>query len=79
MKSIIKYFAAFYPLSLLAVLPSCGDLLEKTPESSTSPASYLIDESHLMAYITNYYTNVLSTTGYRRFYFKLDDVSQRKE
>lgn len=57
MKNIIKYLSIFCLGALLIVLPGCEDLLEKTPESTTSPANYLIDESHLMAYITNYYTS----------------------
>lgn len=38
------------------LMMSCDGLLNTEPKSIVTPANYLKDEAHLMAYITNYYT-----------------------
>ena len=54
MKKYIKYAGYVY---LFFLLVGCDGLLDTEPKSIVTPANYLKDESHLMAYITNYYTS----------------------
>lgn len=58
MKTYIKNFIGIAICScVLLTFAGCDNLLDLTPLSTTAPTNYLRDESHLLAYITNYYTS----------------------
>ena len=60
MKRNIKHILA--ALVVPAMLASCDDLLNKTPQATLSPDSFFSTESELQAFSNNFYT-VLPSTG----------------
>jgi len=54
-----KIYTALLSLSIIGILASCDNFLDREPLSSIAPETYFANASQLQAYVDNCYTSVL--------------------